>query len=153
MKAIKVLLSTLALLVIGLYVSGHGYIVAGMQETYFRGWKNSNIDDIEFRDLRTIAAAENPSPWIYQPVWNAEFSAEDAAWHEEYMSAAFLVLQGDTLRFERYWQGFDEHIVSNSFSACKSIVAMVVGLAVQEGLVDVEDEIGSDDDIDLDAFL
>lgn len=142
MKAIKVLVSTLALLVIGLYVSGHGYIVAGMQETYFRGWKNSNIDDIEFRDLRTIAAAENPSPWIYQPVWNAAFSAEDAAWHEEYMSAAFLVLQADTLRFERYWQGFDEHTVSNSFSACKSIVAMVVGLAVQEGLVDVEDEIG-----------
>lgn len=142
MKAIKVPVSTLALLVIGLYVTGHGYIVAGMQETYFRGWKNSNIDDIEFRDLRTIAAAENPSPWIYQPVWNAAFSAEDAAWHEEYMSAAFLVLQADTLRFERYWQGFDEHTVSNSFSACKSIVAMVVGLAVQEGLVDVEDEIG-----------
>ena len=82
MKAIKVLVSTLALLVIGLYVTGHGYIVAGMQETYFRGWKNSNIDDIEFRDLRTIAAAENPSPWIYQPVWNAAFSAEDAAWQE-----------------------------------------------------------------------
>ena len=93
MKAIKVLVSTLALLVIGLYVSGHGYIVAGMQETYFRGWKNSNIDDIEFRDLRTIAAAESPSPWIYKPIWNADFSAEDAAWHEEYMSAAFLVFK------------------------------------------------------------
>ena len=60
-------------------------------EDLFLGWKNSNIDDIEFRDLRTIAAAENPSPWIYQPVWNAEFSAEDAAWHEEYMSAAFRI--------------------------------------------------------------
>ena len=142
MKAIKVLVLTLALLVIGLYVSGHGYIVGGMQETYFRGWKNSNIDDIEFRDLRTISASENPSPWIYKPVWNVDFSAEDAAWHEEYMSAAFLVLEGDTLRFERYWQGFDEHTVSNSFSACKSFVAMAVGLAVQEGLVAVEDEIG-----------
>ena len=109
----------------------------------FRGWKNSNIDDIEFRDLRTIAAAESPSPWIYKPVWNADFSAEDAAWHEEYMSAAFLVVQADTLRFERYWQGFDEHTVSNSFSACKSIVSMAVGLAVKEGLVDVEAEIGA----------
>ena len=59
------------------------------------------------------------------------------------MSAAFLVIQADTLRFERYWQGFDEHTVSNSFSACKSIVAMAVGLAVKEGLVDVEEEIGA----------
>ena len=131
------------MLAIGLLVSGHGYIFEGMTETYFRGWKNSNIDDIEFRDLRTIAAAESPSPWIYKPVWNADFSAEDAAWHEEYMSAAFLVVQADTLRFERYWQGFDEHTVSNSFSACKSIVSMAVGLAVKEGLVDVEEEIGA----------
>ena len=142
MKATKVLFWTLALLVIGLYISGHGYIVEGMQETYFRGWKNSNIDDIEFRHLRTISAAENPSPWIFKPIWNADFSAEDADWHEEYMSTAFLVLQADTVRFERYWRDFDEHTVSNSFSACKSIVAMVVGLAVQEGLVDVEEEIG-----------
>lgn len=143
MKALKVLGGTLLLLVIGLLVSGHGYILEGMTETYFRGWKNSNIDDIEFRDLRTINAAEAPSPWVYKPVWNADFRAEDAAWHEEYMSAAFLVIQADTLRFERYWQGFDEHTVSNSFSACKSIVAMAVGLAVKEGLVNVEDEIGT----------
>lgn len=143
MKTLKVVVGTLLLLVIGLLVSGHGYIFEGMTETYLRGWKNSNIDDIEFRDLRTIAAAEAPSPWIYKPVWNADFSAEDAAWHEEYLSAAFLVIQGDTLRFERYWQGFDEHTVSNSFSACKSIVAMAVGLAVKEGLVDVEEEIGA----------
>jgi CubicO group peptidase (beta-lactamase class C family) len=143
MKAIKVFVGTLALLVIGLLVSGHGYILSGMTETYFRGWKNANIDDIEFRDLRTIAAAEDASPWIYKPIWNADFTPEDAAWHEEYQSAAFLVVQADTLRFERYWRGFDEHTVSNSFSACKSIVAMAVGLAAKEGLVDVEEEIGA----------
>ena len=50
MKALRVVVGILVLLVIGLLVSGHGYIFDGMTETYFRGWKNSNIDDIEFRN-------------------------------------------------------------------------------------------------------
>lgn len=142
MKTLKILVVAIVAALAGLLITGHGYILSGMTETYFRGWKNANIDDIEFRDLRTIEAAETPSPWIAKPLWNASFSEADEQWHEEYMSASFLVLHGDTLVYERYWNGFDENTVSNSFSACKSIVALAVGLAVAEGLVNVDDELG-----------
>ena len=142
MKILKILVVAIVAAVAGLLITGHGYILSGMTETYFRGWKNANIDDIEFRDLRTIEASEAPSPWIAKPLWNASFSDADEQWHEEYMSASFLVLHGDTLVYERYWNGFDENTVSNSFSACKSIVALAVGLAVTEGLVNVDDELG-----------
>lgn len=143
MKILKVVVLAIAVAGGGLLITGHGYILSGMTETYFRGWKNANIDDIRFRDLRTIEAAEVPSPWIAKPLWNVEFSAADAQWHEDYLSASFLLLHGDTLLFERYWNGFDESTVSNSFSACKSIVALAVGLAVTEGLVDVNEELGA----------
>lgn len=143
MKILKLLGAAVMALIVGLVVTGHGYIFSGMTETYFRGWKNANIDDIEFRDLRTIEASDAPSPWIAKPLWNADFSEADEQWHETYMSASFLLLHGDTLLFERYWNGFDASTVSNSFSASKSIVALAVGLAVTEGLVAVNEELGA----------
>ena len=104
MKTARVLLISSFTLVALSYISGHGYIWGGLAETYFRGWKNSNIDDIEFRDLRTISAANNASPWLAKNEGDLAFTEEELAWHEEYLSASFLVLQGDTLLFERYWQ-------------------------------------------------
>ena len=135
------MLITAVALVAFSFVTGHGYVWGGLGETYFRGWKNSNIDDIQFRDLRTIASSSNPSPWTYKSSLELEFQAEELAWHEEFMSASFLVLRGDTLLFEEYWQGHDHTTVTNSFSACKSIVALAVGLAVTDGKVNVQDEL------------
>ena len=141
MKALKVAGIVIFSIVVISFVTGHGYIWGGIQETYFRGWKNSNIDDIEFRDLRTIESADSAHAWVSKPVWGLDFTEEAKAWHEEYMSASFLVLHGDSVLFERYMQGFDENTVSNSFSACKTIVALATGLAVTQGLVDVDDEL------------
>jgi len=141
MKTTRTILIIVAAVVALSYITGHGYIWGGLVETYARGWNNSNIDDIEFRDLRTIAAAENPSPWVAKKSWNMEFTEEEMAWHDEYMSASFLVLHGDTLLFEEYWQGHDHTTLTNSFSACKSIVALALGLAVSDGKVNVQNEL------------
>ena len=97
MKAIKVLLSMLALLVIGLNVSGHGYIFAGMQETYFRGWKNSNIDDIEFGICGRLLRQRTRRLGFTNPSGTQNLVPKMRL-GMRYMSAAFLVLQGDTLR-------------------------------------------------------
>lgn len=136
-------LGILVLLVLTTWVTDHGYLWSGIRETYLRGWKNSNIDDIEFRDLRTIHADSVGEAWISKEVWGWEFTEEEQEWHDSYMSASFLVLHGDTLLLERYWNGFDEGTVSNSFSACKTIVALATGLAVTEGQVDVQSELSN----------
>ncbi|MFZ8837304.1 MAG: hypothetical protein ACO2XQ_09675, partial [Flavobacteriales bacterium] len=62
-------LGILVLLVLTTWVTDHGYLWSGIQETYLRGWKNSNIDDIEFRDLRTIHADSVGEAWISKEVW------------------------------------------------------------------------------------
>ena len=123
------------------YITGYGYIWGGIQETYLRGWKNSNIDDVGFRDLRALPAAETPQPWPLA-IMNAEIlTDEDRAWHEAMMSASLLILHRDTICYEEYWMGHDESTVTNSFSACKTIVALAVGLASDEGLIDVHAEV------------
>ena len=139
MKTVRILLIILTLLVGVSFITGHGYIWGGIVETYFRGWKNSNIDDMEFRDLRALPASSNPSPWMAKNSLGLEMTPAEEAWHEEYMSASFLVLHADTLLFEKYWQGHDYTTLTNSFSASKSIVALAVGAAVTEGKINVND--------------
>ncbi len=141
MKTTRTILIIVLVLVALSYITGYSYIWGGLMETYARGWNNSNIDDIEFRDLRTISASDSATPWIDKRSSEIGFTEEDLAWHDEYISASFLVLRGDTLLFEEYWQGHDHTTVTNSFSACKSIVALAIGLAVSDEKVNVEDEL------------
>ncbi len=120
------------------YLTNHHYIWGGIRETWLRGWENAQIDDRPFRDcVRTIPASSNPQPWPEGPLWGqAELDAEGLSWLEERKSSSFLVLQHDSLVYERYFRGHDASTVTNSFSMAKSITSMAVGLAVGEGLVD-----------------
>ena len=45
MKFLKIFVLAVAVAAGGLLITGHGYILSGMTETYFRGWKNANIDE------------------------------------------------------------------------------------------------------------
>ncbi len=51
-------------------------------------------------------------------------------------TSAFLVIKDDKIIHEDYWLGFNENSVMNSFSVAKSIVALLVGVAMQEGKID-----------------
>src|SRR5688572_13697669 len=54
---------------------------------------------------------------------------------DETNTAAFVVMQGDRVVYERYSRGFDERSLLNSFSIAKSIMATLVGIAVAEGRI------------------
>lgn len=120
------------------YLTNHDYLWGGIRETWLRGWKNAQIDDLQFREhVRTIPASSNPQPWPEGPLWGkAVFSEEARAWHDANKSASFLVIQHDSLVHESYFRGHDITTLSNSFSMVKSIAAMAVGMAVGQGLVD-----------------
>lgn len=142
MKLLRNFLIAVAALVILSFVTGHGYIWGGMRETYFRGWKNSNIDDIEFRDLRTIAAPATAQPWPEKMKPLDALAPADRQWLEDGLTASFLVIHRDTIRYEQYWQGHDKSTRTNSFSMAKTITALAVGLAADRGLISVDDEVG-----------
>ena len=141
MRRLRIIVAIVLSFVVLSFITNHGYIWSGIQETYFRGWKNSNIDDIEFRELRTIAASESPQPWAKAVNDVNPFTSDDERWNEANQTSSLLIIQGDTIRYEQYWKGHDEHTVTNSFSACKSIVALAIGLAADQGLLDVQDPV------------
>src|SRR5690606_32584664 len=59
---------------------------------------------------------------------------------EDLNSVALLRIENGEIVFEKYWDGYSESSLSNSFSMAKSITSLLVGVAIKEG------KIGSVDD-------
>jgi CubicO group peptidase (beta-lactamase class C family) len=53
---------------------------------------------------------------------------------------AFLVIQDGKLLYEKYWDGYDSAKISGSFSAAKSIISLLIGIAIDEGKIKSVDE-------------
>ncbi len=51
-------------------------------------------------------------------------------------TVAFLIIQNDTLIYENYFNGYDETSIVNSFSMAKSVTSMLIGCALEEGLIE-----------------
>ena len=50
-----------------------------------------------------------------------------------------IITKGDNLVFETYWKPFDEKFLHRMYSVTKSIVAIAVGFAEQDGLLSLDD--------------
>ncbi len=55
-------------------------------------------------------------------------------------TTAFLVLEGDTLVYEAYFNGHRRESTVSSFSVAKSVVSALVGIAVEEGHINSLDD-------------
>ena len=57
-------------------------------------------------------------------------------------TAAFLIIHQDTIIYEHYFKGFDTASIVPSFSAAKSYVSALLGIAIEEGFIrSVDDSI------------
>ncbi|MFB9864654.1 serine hydrolase domain-containing protein [Rufibacter immobilis] len=50
-------------------------------------------------------------------------------------TVAFLVIHRDSIQYERYFNGYEESSTVASFSMAKSVTSMLVGCAVEDGLI------------------
>jgi CubicO group peptidase (beta-lactamase class C family) len=53
------------------------------------------------------------------------------------MTTGLVVMKGDTVLYEAYFRGNTEHSLAISWSVAKSVVSALVGIAVDEGLIDI----------------
>lgn len=130
----------LLLIVLGLIVSGNGYIIRGLQLTYFKGKQTANIDDYVDFENRIINTAKYTA-WddhpkanqfkLTQPLQNALDSDQ---------TIAFAVIKDGKLLYENYWQGYSGDTHTNSFSMAKTITTMLYLKAVEEGYIASIDE-------------
>ena len=63
---------------------------------------------------------------------------EISAYAQSHNSSALLVIHRGKIVSEHYWQGFSTTSTSNSMSLAKTVVALLIGIAIEEGHIDSE---------------
>lgn len=99
-----------------------------------------DIDDLDLFEHRTVAAGKG----VEWPLSNNYNEAKMPHYLLQklvtYKSVAFAIIKNDSLFYEQYWDGYNDTSISNSFSMAKSIVSVLVGIAVDEGKIKSIDE-------------
>ena len=121
---------------IAIWITGYTYIYKTLIYTY------PGIDDINIFDTRIINDSGS-QPWPVSSQYNKiKLSAEVDSELQRNKSVAFLVIKNDSIIHEQYWDHYNESSLSNSFSMAKSIVGILTGIAIRDGLISLDDFVG-----------
>lgn len=149
MKAFKLFAYTLLALfvLVNLFIllSGRTYLYKGIMSTYLSGKTGPTIYDLNKFAYRTLEKGKSVDLWNKSSDYNSQKEPENfEKYNQETESKAFLVFKGDDIVFEKYWDNHTDKTVSNSFSAAKTVVALLVGIAIEEGKIkSLDDPIGN----------
>nr|WP_321453202.1 serine hydrolase [uncultured Carboxylicivirga sp.] len=99
------------------------------------------IEDYKIFENREVKASNHPFEWPKSTTYNqAELASNERDTLEHYQTIAYLVIQNDSIVYEEYWDDYDANSYSNSFSAAKSIVSLLIGAAIDDGYIQSVDE-------------
>lgn len=135
------LLAIILLVNLFILLSGRTYLYKGIANTYLIGKTGPDIYDLDVFPYATLKKSNNAFKWRINDHFNKyELTPDELKMHEMTMSTAFLVFKNNELLFEKYWEKHQEGTVSNSFSSAKTVVALLVGIAIEEGKIKSLDE-------------
>lgn len=122
-------------------LSGRFYLYKGISYTYLSGKTGPTIYDLDVFSNSTIKKSTVTSEWIRDPKFNTQtIPRPDNDLLERLETKAFLVFKNDKIIFEKYWGEHKKETLSNSFSAAKTVVALLIGIALDEGEIKSLDE-------------
>lgn len=148
-KSIKRFLRTIFYIVIALVVlfnvfvvlSGRYYLYTGVYQTYLQGRMGPGIYDLDKFHYRKMESSQHPKPWEYSKAYNTKSpSKADFSYMKSLGTTAFLVIKDDKIVYEYYNDKASKTKVSNAFSATKTVVALMIGIALDEGKIKSLDE-------------
>ncbi|NVK65818.1 MAG: serine hydrolase [Flavobacteriales bacterium] len=117
-------------------LSGRFYLYKGIASTYLVGKTGPTIYDLDVFEYATLKA-KGGTDWKKHPKLNSQWISEDLRnYMEDLETKAFLVFKGDTLLYEEYWDEHSDETRSNSFSMAKTVVSILVGIAIDEGKIE-----------------
>jgi len=128
-KVLKAVIITLFILAI-VYIMMPDYVRLAV-----RYWGPA-IDDYKIFHNRVIEAGEY-HPWELHENYN-QYVANDSDRRNRLLGLkpiAALVIQDRKILYEEYWDGYSDSSFSNSFSAGKAIVSLMVGIALDDGKI------------------
>ncbi|NNC83386.1 MAG: serine hydrolase [Flavobacteriales bacterium] len=127
--------------ILGLYITDNEHVLTALRSTYLIGRSGPDTDNHKFFENRTVQATD-PQPWEYHEDFNSHrLSLEDSTLLAAYRTTSFLVIHKGKILYENYWEDGSDTMWSNSFSMAKSITSMLIGEAIEDGLIrSVEDK-------------
>lgn len=140
---IRILAGMAGLLALAALLMLAGAIIQGPVTTYrVLRYGDSTIEDYKLFPARRLTASKSPFPLADEPARNLGplqvgglGSIDLEPFLEQTGSIAFLVVRGDTVVSERYFSGHGPAAISQAFSASKSVLSILVGAALQDGII------------------
>lgn len=131
---IKKAIITLAVLVV--LIVGLSFTPPLAHLRNFALWGKHTIHDYKTHPTRLLKAAAVPQYWALDDNYNKVAIPDSLlAAIDSNDTHAYLIIQNGKLVYEKYWDGYDSKTLSGSFSAAKSIISLLVGIALQEGKI------------------
>lgn len=103
-----------------------------------------NLDDYKIFANNTVENSQ-PMAWELAANYNQqELPKADLSYLKSHETTAYLIIQDGKIIYEKYWKDCADSTASNLFSATKSIVSLLVGVAIDEGKISsVQEKIGN----------
>jgi len=100
----------------------------------------ANLDDYTIFENDDVNIGD-VQEWNISGKYNKkELSEFDRQYLVDRETVGFLVIQNDSIVYEEYWDGYNSQSHSNIFSATKSIVSLLIGVAIDEGKINSVDD-------------
>ncbi|MAP01741.1 MAG: serine hydrolase [Flavobacteriales bacterium] len=139
-KNILLVFLLLGAIVIGHLITGYGYLFRGVYLSYFQGQSGPGINDAHLFYNNEIASPNSIKFVSSSKKNNIKLPEKELALLEKINTASFIVVKNDSLIFEKYWGEYTSSTATNSFSAAKSLVSLLIGIAIEEGKIDSVDQ-------------
>jgi CubicO group peptidase (beta-lactamase class C family) len=144
LKIIFIIACVFLVIHIVLVATNNTHLYKGLANTYFTGKTGPTIDEYQIFYNSHIKASD-PRPWAVSKKYNTfSLAPQYLKYADSLQSCAFLVIQNDSLLFEKYWEKYTKDTVSNSFSMGKTVVSILLGIAIKEGKIKSVDQPVSD---------
>ena len=136
MKYIKNAFIAILILFSLIYTFDLNYLIKGIRVVYLNGYSDVFIDDNKYFDTVQVETSNNPEPWIKHINYNQKNNSKIFdEYNSEMETASFIIIKNDSILTEKYYNGYDENSVINSFSMAKTLIYVSLAKAIEEGYI------------------
>jgi len=138
MKTAKRVVAIVVVLFLALKYSPYSYLIRGVQGAYLDGHKSAHIYDRSHFDQREMPVFNAVT--LPEGSYTLELSPDTRTALESYDTKGLIVLEKDSVVLEEYWDDHDASTISNSFSTAKTVITLLIQIAIQDGYIDSWDD-------------
>lgn len=118
-----------------IFLTGKTYLYKGIQATYLQGKSGPGIYDSILFPVRVAKHSTAAEEWeVKSPT--VQLNSESVDLLNEINTTSFLIVKENQIIHESYYGDHSEFTKSNSFSMAKSLIGLLIGIAIDNGEID-----------------